>query len=496
MPKYQYTIKGKPYQEIDLKSHIMALASDLDLTIHLKVMKTRFILEVEGEEEAFKSFEPQLLKTLTELINIHSYVKKEHNTSQKKLSQKNSQGKDEELLSGLKTAIQFLMRGDVIAVKDKNGFHIVANASRAKAIENIRAIIHQPAKPLSLIFKNIIGMQKLILLSKKEKELLLTPEIPFVTAKIKNLHRLERDRYRYTLSPKVNPLNKRISVSLPYSEFYTQLFEEIAFPLVSIDAKTPDGKIIANKETLLQTYGNSFKFILDSDEEIKIPFERDVYQIVYGKPRKTVPETETPTGENSLEVVFDYETAKIGNYHFFPLKILLDENLHEQPKYSALSLLFDKLPLEEVIALNLPFEAAEITTLYNQWTEDIHTKISHSLLTLFDAVASLSGQLHEKSFEDESVLLAEGAFEVCEEELFGYEIKENEIKIDIVSNYLQNNTLKYLASTLTNTLSTIITQLAKEAEQDVTIKGKLFQYRELTELTIEKLEDENINCYY
>ena len=135
-------------------------------------------------------------------------------------------------------------------------------------------------------------------------------------------------------------------------------------------------------------------------------------------------------------------------------------------------------------------------TLHDKWHKNSGTVNSRSLLTLFDAIASLSGTLHEKSFETESLLLAEEYFEVCEEDLFDYTIENNTVTIDIVSEYLRNPKPKHLASTLVNTISTIITGIARQKGQSVTLKGELFTLRDLTELTIEKLEDTDISVTY
>jgi hydrogenase maturation factor HypF (carbamoyltransferase family) len=498
MPKYQYTIKGTPYQKIDLKQELAALVSKHALSLEVRAHKTRFILEIEGEEKALHKIEPELLKTVISLINIHSYVKKESHRRDKEFTSKNSDAPANATEQNVKKSIQHLSRGHVIAVKTSGTFHILCNGTKTNAVKSLRSILKQPAKPLPVILKNILSIQKLIILSKKEKELLTSEKHPFVLAKRRNLHRLEKERYKnILLSPHINPTNHRIAVALPPSPYYTALFEEISFPIICEEAKDNEGQLITEKDKLLEVYGNNFAFILDTlEEEDNTTRVFELYQIIYGKPKRIFPYTEIKTEPDTIEVHLDKEQSTISEYHFTPIKVLLDTNAQEQPKLSALSLLFSKLPLEEITALDLPFDTTEIKKLYSDWEKEINTKESHSLLTLFDAVAALSGKLYEKSFEKESILLAEGAFEVCEEDLFKYKIENQNITIDIISEYLRNNSLKHLASTLVNTISTIITQIAQEKQQNVTLKGDLFQFRDLTELTIEKLEDENIVSYY
>ncbi len=498
MSKYQYTVKGTPYQEIDLKKELHSRLSDFIHFIELKEMKNRFIIEIEAEEKAFQKLEPELLKILTQLINIQSYVKREYENRPKQHNTDELTNREELHHQNIKKTIQFLNRGHVVAIKTSEGFHILCNATKTNAVKPLRTIVRQPTKPLPVIFKNILGIEKLILLSRKEKELLNTDTHPFVLAKKRNLHRLEKERYKsILLSPHINTLNRRIAVSLPPLPCYHELFSEITFPLVMVEAKDERDKLITQKEELIKIYGDVFKYIVDIHHgEITRPHHREFYQIIYGTPKRVVPPAPPETPQASMEVLLDLSESRIAEYRLAPIKILLDEKGQQQPKLSALSLLFAHLPLEEITALTLPFETVEIKKLYENWLNTINTIESNSFITLFDAIASLSNQLHEKSFETESLLLAEGHFEVCEEDLFDYQRENGKIKIDIISDYLYNNRLKHLASTLVNTISTIIVQTAKEKEQSVTLKGALFQFRDLTELTIEKLEDAGIDAFY
>ncbi len=492
MQTYQYTIKGKPYQEIDMKESILSFLSKLDVkNITYKDTKAGFVLDVEADKDFFETFDRDLLTKLVTLIQIDSYSKKLHKNI--KESAINEEKRSNDIFH---TCIKLLARGEIIAIKEKNGFHILCNASKTKAVQTLREQINIPRKPLPVVFKNLLSIQKLVLLSKKEQDLTQSQNHPFVIAKIKNLHRLERDRYKYTLSAQINPINKRIEISLPFSDQYNQFFSEIAFPLISIDAKTEDGTMIIDKDTLVKTYGDIFKYILDSDITIKNPQPRVCYQILYGKAKQIKPETVIQTAQNSFDVILDNEQSTIANLHLSPIKILLDENNQQQPKYSALSLLFTNLPLDEILALDLPFNAVEIKQLHKNWENNINTQTTTSLLTLFDAIASLSNQLHTKTFDKESVFLAEAHFEVCEEDLLDYNIADNIIYIDIINAYLKNNKLKHLISRLLYTLSVIICEIAKEKNLGVTLNGTLLQYRDLTELIIEKLEDEGIACFY
>ena len=496
MPKYQYTIRGIPYQPTDINQLLTSLTQDLNLEAHVREMKNRFVLEIEGEADAFRTFEPLLLKTLTEAINIQSYVKKEYNTRQKRFTPKNYTDPKDAFQAGLKKCIQLLNRGDVVAIKTQRGFHILCNGAKTNAVKSLRNIIKAPTKPLPLVFKNLLGIEKFVLLSKQEKALLERENHPFVIAKKRILHRLEKERYKFVLSPHINPLNRHISVALPNATLYSLLFEEVTFPLVSIEAKTEDGTPIKDTEELIKNYGDHFKCILEETPPDEQSYPREVYQMIYGKPKRILPEEKIDIPEGYTRIILTKEESILAQKEIKPLTLLLDENRQEQPKYSALSLLFTQLPLEDILTLELPFSLQEVKTLHTQWQNRENTKESNSVLVYFDAVASLSGALHDKSYPYESLCICEGSFEVCEENLFAYTIDNDQISIDLTANLHKNNKLKHLASTLVNTLSTIIMEIAKQEQKPTALQGDIFAFRDFTELTIEKLEENGIDYLF
>lgn len=481
MSLYKYVIEGKLYvKDIDFISQISILTDEFDLFAETEKTENGFLIKIEATQELLVDFEPKLFKKITTLMEIRLYTKKELKSPKRGIMSEIKNNKE------FKQCAQYLRQEKIIAVKGENSYHLVCNASKLKAVQVLRSVISQPEKPLSVMYKNIQKAQKLILLSPKEEALLLSTKRPIVVAKLRNLHRLEKVKYKHKLTPLINTINQRINLSLAHNDLYKKLFEDIDFPIVSIDAKTKDDTIISDKNILMKTYGNHIEHILESNIDISNPKPREVLQITYGKTQSFEPKIKAK--DEAFEVCLDYEKSIISKFKFKPLKLLKND----EPKYKALSLLFAKLPIEQILELKLSFTTAEIKKEYQNWQDNINTYESNSLISLFDAIASLSGDLQQKSFIDHSIMLTEKHYEVCEEDLFDFEIKDNEVEIDIITRYLKNSKLKHLGSTLVNTISTIITQIAKEQDLDVHLSGELFHYRDLIELTIEKLEDEDI----
>ncbi len=424
----QYIIEGNLYDEdIDLMA-------EFDVARKIEKTEKGFLIEIEATKEELIDFEPELFKKIASLIEIKSYTKKEPKAS------KNSIPND---IKPFKISAQLLRQEKIIAIKGKNGYHLVCSATKSKAVLALRELIQQPDIPLTIMYKNLLKARHLVLLSSKEEALLTSDTKPFVIANLRNLHRLEKAKYKHKLTPLINTINQRITLSLPHSELYEKLFNEIDFPLVSIDSP-------------IENYKDNLEYILESDEEIQEIKPREILQIVYGKTQSIEPKIEIK--EKGFEVCLDYEKSTIGDFKFKPFNLLFTDD--------------------------------EIKKFHQSWGKNRASE--NSVFYLFDAIASLSGELHQKNFINQGIMLAEDKHEACEECLFNFKIVGNEIEIDIVSGYFQNSKLNYLSSTLTNTIATIITQIAKDQKLDVHLSGELFHYKNLSELTIEKLEDEGI----
>ncbi len=181
-------------------------------------------------------------------------------------------------------------------------------------------------------------------------------------------------------------------------------------------------------------------------------------------------------------------------YHFRPIKLLGGEISVKEPKRIALSMLFDRYELDEVLKLDLAsvkeFSDAQIKLLYQSYVKDINTPKSSSVGRLFDAVASFADLLHIQSYEGEAGLMCESVYNTDVKDIFSYVIdnKEIDIKFDFFD--------KEIISKFINTLIEIIMEIAKKEELDVILSGGVFQNKIFLELLADRFERENIKYYY
>ncbi|MBU1667563.1 carbamoyltransferase HypF [bacterium] len=188
-------------------------------------------------------------------------------------------------------------------------------------------------------------------------------------------------------------------------------------------------------------------------------------------------------------------------YTFKPIKLLGGVKAIKEPRRVALSMLFDELGLEEVLALDVQllesFHPSELKILHQSYSKNLNAPLSSSVGRLFDAVASLSNVCQTISYEGESGLLCESFYTPSITECFPFTIEDGVINIKIIQTLLKNNlSTEEINSMFINSLVEIIIQVSKLEQQEVILTGGVFQNKTLLELVTARLKKENIVHYY
>jgi len=181
-------------------------------------------------------------------------------------------------------------------------------------------------------------------------------------------------------------------------------------------------------------------------------------------------------------------------YHFKSIKLLGSSKAIKEPRRVALSMLFDRYSLNEVLDMNLAsvksFSQNEIKILHQSYTKNLNAPLSSSVGRLFDAIASFSDILHFQSYEGEAGLMCEQYYDKTQNNLFEYTIEDGiiDIKFDFFC--------KDIISLFINTLVKIIIDISLKQKMEVILSGGVFQNKTLLELVTNALEKQKIKYYY
>ena len=187
-------------------------------------------------------------------------------------------------------------------------------------------------------------------------------------------------------------------------------------------------------------------------------------------------------------------------YRLKPLKLLGGAKAIKEPRRVALALLLEKLSLEEIrksgLACAKSFTNQELQMLAKGFEQNINAPLSSSAGRLFDAVASFAGLAQTLSYEGESGLLCEAAYDASVGEHLCFSVENAEIEIKLAEYVCSKDfEAKKLPSLFMNTLVALIVTLASQEKKQVILCGGVFQNKTLVELLAWRFKEENIAWY-
>jgi len=181
-------------------------------------------------------------------------------------------------------------------------------------------------------------------------------------------------------------------------------------------------------------------------------------------------------------------------YSFKQIKLLGADKAIKEPRRVALSMLFDRYSLDEVLGFDLEliksFKDGEIKILHQSHTKNLNAPLSSSVGRMFDAMASFTSLLQFQSYEGEAGLMCEQNYNPVITKTFEYKIVDGVIDIEFDLFH------KDLVSIFINTLAKIVLDISKEENAEVILSGGVFQNKTLLELVEYRLNQEKIKYYY
>ena len=174
----------------------------------------------------------------------------------------------------LKTAIEFLNSGGIVAIKGIGGYHLACSAMDAAAVARLRLLKGRESKPFAVMFGSLSVVAAHCVVSKEEEALLTSPARPIVLL------------YRNQDSPiaqGVYGASRYLGAFLPYTPLQHLLFRETG-PLVMTSANPSGLPIIYREEDILRFFAahNELDYVLSHDRGIERILDDSVVAVVGG----------------------------------------------------------------------------------------------------------------------------------------------------------------------------------------------------------------------
>ena len=137
-----------------------------------------------------------------------------------------------------------LRRGEIAALKGLGGFHVMADASSAEAVERLRARKRRGEKPFAVMYPSIEAIEADCHVGPLERRLLLSPESPIVL--------LSRRRdVPGSVAGSAAPGNPCLGAILPYTPLHHLLMKETGFPVVATSGNLSEEPICTDETEVL-----------------------------------------------------------------------------------------------------------------------------------------------------------------------------------------------------------------------------------------------------
>lgn len=202
------------------------------------------------------------------------------------------------------------------------------------------------------------------------------------------------------------------------------------------------------------------------------------------------------------EVMIADEQSYKRQFRLRPFRLLGGEKAVKEPRRSALALLFEYLPLDDILALDLPllgtFTEDELYLQYKGWEKGLNAPYASSMGRLFDAVASLADIVQVSSYEGESGLKMEQYVDAAITRHFAYSIEEGVIDLERMLRAITEMTDRVeIVSMFFNTLTEIICDIAaRHPELPLVFSGGVFQNRILLERIVRRCREMGRSAYF
>ena len=178
--------------------------------------------------------------------------------------------------AALVAAADAIRQGQIAAVKGLGGFHLMADARDAEAVQRLRQRKHREEKPFAVMVPSLEMAPTLCHIDEAEEQLLTSRERPIVVL---------RRRAEASIAEEVAPGNPTLGLMLPYTPLHHIMMAELDFPIVATSGNLSDEPIAIDNDDALDRLGEIADLFLVHDREIVRPVDDSVTRVVRGRPQ-------------------------------------------------------------------------------------------------------------------------------------------------------------------------------------------------------------------
>ena len=169
----------------------------------------------------------------------------------------------------IKKVSEFIVEGNIVALKNTNGYLLCCDANNKAAIERLREKKRRQAKPFALLYPSIEHIKKDFELSAIEKKALTSSVSPIVVLNPKNtIAELEQESIAQELH--------HLGVMLPSSALLVLLMDELKIPIIATSGNIHGSPIISKEAVAVQKLSEVADYFLHHNLDVSFPQDDSV----------------------------------------------------------------------------------------------------------------------------------------------------------------------------------------------------------------------------
>ncbi len=176
----------------------------------------------------------------------------------------------------LRAAAQAIRRGQIVAAKGIGGFHLLAAADNAAAIQRLRARKHREEKPFALLFPTLDCARGVCHVSAPEEQVLCSPVAPIVL-----LRRIANPRC--PIAHAVAPGNPNLGLMLPANPLHHLLMADLGFPVVATSGNLSDEPLCTDEVEAVERLRGIADCFLVHNRPIRRHADDSIVRVVLGR---------------------------------------------------------------------------------------------------------------------------------------------------------------------------------------------------------------------
>ncbi len=172
----------------------------------------------------------------------------------------------------IREVADLLLAGKIIAVKGIGGYLLMADATSAETVAELRRRKQRPAKPFALMYPSLKAARQDVEISQEEEEELLSYRAPIL------LLQLKKQQHLMLALQQVAPNLNKLGIMLPYTPLFELILQSVNRPLITTSANLSGSPIFYQDEEALKNLQGIADYVLANNREICLPQDDSVMQ--------------------------------------------------------------------------------------------------------------------------------------------------------------------------------------------------------------------------